>query len=168
MIQTQVPVKNALSVIFIFFFILLPQTPAADQGWSKTGNPDWMKSKAAYDSTGLPDPFVPFILPERDATDSLAPVPVRPLTPLERVEISQLRLVGILWDPEGAREPAAMIELPDGKGFILQEGFRVGTRRGKVVKILPDRIIVHEHLQGDFGRSEKVQRILKLRSGNGE
>ena len=129
---------------------------------------DWLApSSYSYNPEGLMDPFVPFIQarinevqePER---------PARPLTPLERLEIGQLRLVGVLQGPHPPHSPAAMVELPDGKGFILQEGFRVGTRRGKVIKILPDRIIVREHIQGDFGRSEEVQRILKLRSEDGE
>jgi len=106
-----------------------------------------------YDPTGKPDPFRPFIL------EIKGPPPViKPLQPLQRYEISQLKLVGIIWMPE---TPRAMLEDATGKGFIVSKGSLVGKNDGKVTEIFQDEVIITEKSTDILGET-KIKDI-KLR-----
>ncbi|WP_291319945.1 pilus assembly protein PilP [Desulfonatronospira sp.] len=125
--------------------------------------PDWMQVEAPqYSPEGLQDPFVPFVMPEEPPDTLPAMERLRPLTPLERVELGQLRLVGTIKSPE--QEVMAMVELPDGKGVMLHKGTRIGPNQGEVVEIHPDRVVVREYIQGVYGIQETLS-SLKLRPG---
>ena len=63
------------------------------------------------------------------------------LTPLQKVELSQLRLVGIII---GRGEPAAMVVGPDRKSYILKQGVKVGKNNGVVVAIDAQGVKVKE------------------------
>ncbi|RQD63912.1 pilus assembly protein PilP [Desulfonatronovibrio magnus] len=130
--------------------------------------PDWMApAPYIYEPRPGVDPFTPFIRQriEEEAVRQQDEEPPRPLTPLERVEISQLKLVGIIWRDDPLFNPKAMVEMPDGKGLIIQTGTRVGRNRGEVVMILPQEVIVSETVTTMFGETETRNTTLKLRPG---
>lgn len=114
------------------------------------------------------DPFKPFLQKEE---------PVRPKgvpeTPLLKFDISQLRLVAIVVGVEGNR---AMLEDPEGRGYIVKEGDYVGRRYGQVKKIMVDRVLIEETYKDALGRIQKRQVFLstqpleamKLESTEGE
>jgi hypothetical protein len=60
----------------------------------------------------------------------------------------ELTVVGILW---AEKVRFALVETPDGRALILREGSALGD--GTVVRILPDRVIVHVT---EFGTSRNV------------
>lgn len=132
--------------------------------------PAWIHpSPYAYDPTGKQDPFLPFI--RKVAEERFAPVeddPTRPKTPLEQVEVRELRLEGVIWNPGNPESAIAMVELPDGKGFILQKGMVVGKRQGKISEIAPDRITVQEQYVTLFGEKKERRVTLKLHSEDGK
>jgi type IV pilus assembly protein PilP len=99
----------------------------------------------SYNPTGKPDPFKPFIqlTPLREASRKI------PLTPLQKYEISQLKLVAIISTPEGN---IAMVEDSTGKGYFLKKGTWIGKNDGKVTKILKDKVIIEEVYQDIFGQ----------------
>jgi len=113
------------------------------------------KATAAYvyDPTGKADPFRPFILEIKGP-----PAVTKPLQPLQRYEISQLQLVGIIWMPEN---PRAMLEDATGKGFIVTKGSLVGMNDGKVSEIFQDEVIITEKSTDILG--ETKIRDIKLR-----
>ncbi|WP_456324324.1 pilus assembly protein PilP [Desulfonauticus submarinus] len=128
--------------------------------------PKWLKpSDYRYTTKGKPDPFVPFI---NKVVSTSKKRKRAGLTPLEKIDVTQLRVVGILWDPEQPDRARAMVELPDGKGFILKPGIIVGRNDGKVVKITPDNVIVDEEVVDIFGELKKKQVVLKLHPKKGE
>jgi type IV pilus assembly protein PilP len=134
---------------------------------SSENRPGWIDPPSyRYDAAGKDDPFVPFIQQQESTVQS---TPDRPLTPLERVEVTQLRVVGILWHPENPDESLAMVELPDGKGFVLKKGVHVGRNNGQVVDITENRIVVKEEYTDIFGKSQVREVPLKLhvKSGGG-
>jgi type IV pilus assembly protein PilP len=100
-----------------------------------------------YNPVGKADPFKPFIqiTPIRDLSRSV------PLTPLQKYEISQLKLVAIISTPEGN---IALVEDSAGKGYILKKGTGIGKNDGKVTKILKDKVIVEEIYQDIFGQTK--------------
>jgi type IV pilus assembly protein PilP len=132
--------------------------------------PSWIgPSEYVYDPTGKPDPFMPFI--RRVAEERLDPVRSetdRPRTPLEMVEVRELRLEGIIQSIDAPDSAMAMVELPDGKGFILRKGMVVGKRQGIVEEIGQDRISVRERYVTLFGEEKSRDVVLKLYSGDGK
>ncbi len=72
----------------------------------------------SYSPAGKPDPFKPFI--ELTPVRSSRAVP---LTPLQKYDISQLKLVAIISTPEGN---VALVEDGTQKGYFLKKGTWIG------------------------------------------
>jgi len=109
------------------------------------------ETEYAYNPVSKPDPFKPFIqlTPVKESSRSV------PLTPLQKYEISQLKLVAIIAAPEGN---IALVEDSAGKGYFLKKGTGIGKNDGKVKKILKDRVIIEEAYEDIFGQ-KKVNEI---------
>lgn len=108
-----------------------------------------------YNPTGKADPFKPFIqlTPVREL------VRTAPLTPLQKYDISQLKLVAILSTPEGN---IALVEDSTGRGYFVKRGTEIGKNDGKVTKILKDRIIIEELYSDVWGQTKKNEVYLLL------
>ncbi len=115
-----------------------------------------------YNPEGKLDPFAPLI---KEKPVSL-PVKHRKavrrklLTPLEKLDLSQLKLVAILRAQSGNR---ALVEEDSGKGYVIKKGTYIGTHSGKVVKILSDRIIVEEEVEDIYGKISVRKKEIKLK-----
>lgn len=83
----------------------------------------------------------------------------RPKSPLEKYNINELKLIAIIW---GIKRPTAMIEDPDGTGYVVKKGTLVGDKRGKIVKILKDKVIVKESYRDLLGNSQMEEVALEL------
>ena len=109
----------------------------------------------SYDPVGKADPFKPFI--------QLTPVKVSsrtlPLTPLQKYEISQLKLVAIIASPDGN---IALVEDSTGKGYFLKKETGIGKNEGKVKKILKDRVLIEEVYEDAFGQKKSSEISLFL------
>ena len=101
----------------------------------------------AYNPAGKPDPFKPFIqlVPVRASLRNV------PMTPLQRYEVSQLKLVAIISTPEGN---VALVEDSSGKGFFLKKGTLIGKSDGKVTRILKDKVVIEELYQDVLGQTK--------------
>ena len=108
----------------------------------------------AYDPAGKPDPFKPFfqLVPARDAGRSI------PLTPLQKYDLSQLKMVAIIFNREGGM---ALVEDSAGKGYFVKNGTAIGKNNGRVIKILKDKLIVEERYEDILGQ-KKVNEIPML------
>jgi len=100
-----------------------------------------------YNPIGKPDPFKSFIqfAPLRSSSRKT------PLTPLERYEITQLKLVAVISAPEGN---IGLVEDSAGKGYFLKKGTWIGKNEGKVKTILKDRVIIEEVFQDLLGQTK--------------
>jgi type IV pilus assembly protein PilP len=115
-----------------------------------------------YDPEGKLDPFQPLFATE--APQRMAPSKKMgekekkekrlPLTPLQRIDLGQLKLVGIILSHTGNK---ALVEEPSGKGYVISKGTYVGTHFGRVKKILNDRVIVEEQVEDFFSGGMKPQ-----------
>ncbi len=110
-----------------------------------------------YDPKDKPDPFQPLFATE--TAQRVAPGKKEgkkekglPLTPLQRIDLSQLKVVGIIISPAGNR---ALVEEPSGKGYVITKGTYVGTNFGRVKKVLIDRVIVEEQVEDFFSGGMK-------------
>lgn len=112
------------------------------------------QSPAHFSTVGKRDPFRPFTLNTR--TDSR---PRENLSPLERYDLGQLRLVGVVWH---VKEPNAMVEDSVGLGYIVKVGTLIGANDGKVKAIKPNEIIIEETYVDLFGAKKKREVNIKL------
>ncbi|OGP86601.1 MAG: hypothetical protein A2Z08_12200 [Deltaproteobacteria bacterium RBG_16_54_11] len=135
-----------------------PPQPAPQQATSSPSaaptqevEPDYV-----YDPTGKRDPFQPFIA---------AQTPIKPVgedipaTPLQKYDLSQLKLVAII---VGTGEGSAMVEDSEGKGYIIKKGVYVGTNFGKVKTVLKDRVIIEERYKDYTGQVREKEITLRL------
>ncbi|HVO31246.1 MAG TPA: pilus assembly protein PilP [bacterium] len=96
-----------------------------------------------YNPIGKRDPFKSFLAEE------IAPGSQKALTPLQRYDIDQLNVIGIIW---GISTPRAMVTTPDAKGYVVQKGTLVGKNWGKVSRITQDEVIVSEEYRDFEGK----------------
>ena len=92
-----------------------------------------------YNPIGKRDPFRSFLAAgERGVEDET------PRTPLQRYEIDEYRLVGIIW---GIDRPRALVEDPDAVGHVMEIGTYIGKNWGKVTQITSSEVVVTEEYQ---------------------
>ncbi len=96
---------------------------------------------------GMRDPFRPLTL--RTKVNSR---PRENLSPLERLDLSQLKLVGIVWD---IKEPRAMVEDSAGLGYVVKVGMPIGSNDGRVKAIHRNQIVVEEFADDIYGNRKK-------------
>ncbi len=118
-----------------------------------------------YVSAGKIDPFLALFKDGEPGEGSKKKKPRRPLTPLEKIDISQLKLVAVIRAESGNR---ALVEDATGKGYVIVNGTRVGIGSGKVVDIFKDRVVIEESQEDLFGRNKIATRELKLQKPFGE
>ena len=95
-----------------------------------------------YNAQGRRDPLEPLVKPELpDVLRPKPPQPDRPLGPLERFDLSALKLVGIVWGELGRK---ALIKAPDGKSYFANLETYMGKYSGKVIAIENDRLVIEE------------------------
>jgi len=153
----------------------------ASLGIGKKKEEEESEKRELYSPSGKVDPFAPLFREEtgtarpepesapQDTKDTDAKKPgIRkrlPQGPLEKVDLSQLKLVGIIRAESGNK---AMVEEASGKGYIINRGTYIGINSGKVAEILRDRVIVEEEGEDPSGEMVIRKRELKLQKPLGE
>ena len=100
------------------------------------------------------DPFRPMTLRSKVASRQR-----ENLSPLERFELGQLKIVGIVWD---IKEPRAMIEDTAGLGYVVKIGTPIGSNDGKVKTIHRDQIVIEENYTDAYGGQKKRDVRMRL------
>jgi type IV pilus assembly protein PilP len=171
---------NHVKIAFTGFTLLLSLIAGAGiSGCSDSGKPGEVKSPAAvkpqqqvitqgtatvmeqkpqavysYKSAGNRDPFTPLIVKE----DRKALMGERP--PLERYNISDFKLSGIVWGGFGYN---AMLEGPDGKGYFVHVGTIIGQNKGIVKKISQHTMVIEEKFKTISGETDRKEIVIELR-----
>ncbi len=120
-----------------------------------------------YDFQGKIDPFKPLIQEKPDPPENIADKkPTRILTPLEKIDLGQIRLVAVIIME---KKQIAMVEEASGKGYEVGLGTYIGKKQGRVTEIKNSSIVITE-LNRDFkGRlTEHIQEIKLHKNDNGE
>jgi type IV pilus assembly protein PilP len=116
-----------------------------------------------YSALGKRDPFRPMGF-------GIAAAKVPPhcreenLSPLQQVNISQLKLVGIVWN---IGEPRAMVEDSSGLGYAIKLGTPIGECQydGKVKAISPREVVIEEKIRDPIFGTRKTREVnMKLPS----
>jgi len=118
----------------------------------------------------LVDPFEPLFKEEKPAPESSdKKVQKRkkrvPQTPLEKIDLGQLKLTAIIRTPAGNK---ALVEESSGKGYIIAKGTWIGVHAGQVQQITEDAVIVEEEIENAIGEVALTTRELKLQKPPGE
>lgn len=111
-----------------------------------------------YDPSGRRDPFAPVI-------QELQPGKVDAnLPPLQRVTLNELNLVAIVW---GAYGYTAMVQTPEGYGYTVRRGTRIGQNNGVVTAITERGIIVQERFTDVYGKKQEREYVKLLHPKEG-
>jgi type IV pilus assembly protein PilP len=106
----------------------------------------------SYTPMGKRDPFMPFEHPSNSS-------PQGPIWPLQKFELDQLKLVGVIWD---VKTPKAMILDPSGHGYVVTVNERVGRNNGYIARIREGEIVVIENVTGTEGKTTYITKLMKL------
>jgi Tfp pilus assembly protein PilP len=110
---------------------------------------------ARFSAQGKRDPFRPATMTARAVTRA----PRENLSPLERFDLGQLKVVGVIWD---IKDPRAIIEDSGGLGYIVKAGTPMGVNDGKVKTIGRNEIVVEEFYEDKYGARKKRDVNMKL------
>jgi type IV pilus assembly protein PilP len=126
-----------------------------------------LHAQAPYDAKGKADPFEALLRDESVAAagGKLVPKKRDPQSPLEKIDLGQLKLVAIIAASSGNR---ALVEESSGKGYILREGTYVGLNSGKVVNISIDKVMVEEEFEDAYGKTITQKKEITLPKPPGE
>ena len=113
-----------------------------------------------YDARGKIDPFENLYKERRVFVKKKKNKKRIPQTLLERLDLSQLKLVGIILSENGNK---ALMEDSSGKGHVVSKGTYIGINSGKVVQINKDRIVIEEEFEDLDGNIKTKKRELILR-----
>ena len=136
----------------------LAPAPANVPGAMDPASPMAVPPVGGYDPAGRRDPFSPVL-------SQLAPGQVDPtLPPLQRVNLTDMNLIAIIW---GAYGYTAMVQTPDGNGYTVRKGTRVGPNAGVVSAVTEKGIIVQERFTDVYGRKQEREYVKLLHPKEG-
>lgn len=92
---------------------------------------------------GRRDPFRPFTLNVRPTVQRR-----ENLSPLERYDLGQLKVVGIIWN---LKDPTAMVEDSAGLGYVVKVGTPIGANGGTIKAIKQNEIVIEEFFMDLYG-----------------
>jgi type IV pilus assembly protein PilP len=119
-----------------------------------------------YNPEGKTDPFKPLFSEQPKLQKAKKKKKRRvPRTPLEKVALSQLKLVGIIMAQSGNR---ALVQEASGKGYIIKKGTYIGLNSGKVVQIKKDKVVIEEEIENIVGKLMTRNKELSLPKPAGE
>ncbi len=84
--------------------------------------------------------------------------------PLEQYDLSQLELVGVVWDVGRAR---ALVLDPSGMSYVVAAGARMGKNAGLVTRIDDNLVVVRERYVDLYGNESTKDVEMRIRASDG-
>lgn len=144
-----------------------PQSGGATQPAGSSGTPAGAPEDKGAEKTVAPPPPVFYKYASSDRRDPFVPLvtkkgdeKIKGATPLESHEVSEIKLIGVVWTSRGY---LAQVALPDGKSYTVREGVTLGPQGGKVVKITKNSVTIRENVRDYRGILKPRDILLKLR-----
>jgi type IV pilus assembly protein PilP len=144
-VRTNAPVETAPAV-----------EPAVEEVPAMVAGDD--EGKSRYVAEGKRDPFRSFHFKDIEK-------PLVSMGPLADFDLSQLSIVGVIWN---IKNPRALVADPAGRSFVLKEGSAIGKNRGRVIRIEDDLILVEEKFvdfEGTVTTKDVEMRLAKSQGG---
>lgn len=172
--QSLNPGKVCISCLLLLLFLGgdLPGTEAFAQAETKgassdTNAPSWLAPPSfSYSAEDKVDPFASFLHSHAEEKKKQRDKE-RFLSPLQQVEASQLHLVGTMHSHEG-ESMLALVELPNGKGYVLRPGTLIGQNQGTVTLITKGEVTIEERQKTPLGQEVLHTVVLELSDSAGE
>jgi type IV pilus assembly protein PilP len=136
--------------------VLAGPSAAEDGALPGPGRAASPETDAPYVPTGRRDPFRP--------PRAAASVRGETITPLQRYDIGQLRLVAIIYDTS---QPRAVVEDDQGIGYIVRVGTQIGPNGGQVEGIERGRVLIKEESLDFYGEARPASVVMELRTSDG-
>lgn len=145
-----------------------PRTPVVDAAASPSGTAEqapgqvpFLNASAGsnYDPAGRRDPFLP-ILQELQ----LGKVDEN-LPPLQRLALSEINLIAIV--SGGSYGYLAMVQTPEGHGYTVRRGTKIGNNNGVVSAVTERGIIVEERFTDLYGTKQEREYVKLLHPKEG-
>ena len=115
-------------------------------------------STHSYDPSGRRDPFAPVL-------QQLGLGPIDPtLPPLQRIGLTEMNLIAVVW---GAYGNTAMVQTPDGNGYTVRRGTRIGPNNGVVSAVTEKGIVVQERFTDVYGTKQEREYVKLLHPKEG-
>ena len=88
------------------------------------------------------------------------------LTPrcLQRVGLTEMNLIAVVW---GAYGNTAMVQTPDGNGYTVRRGTRIGPNNGVVSAVTDKGIVVQERFTDVYGSKQEREYVKLLHPKEG-
>lgn len=112
----------------------------------------------SYDPSGRRDPFKPYGIETPNAAGNLD------LPPLQRIGLTELNLIAIVWGGFGY---SAMVQTPDGKGYTVRLGTKIGPNNGTVSAITENAVVVQERFTDVYGNKQVREYVKRLHTKEG-
>jgi len=126
----------------------------------------------AYRAEGRRDPFESLIkgteivtAPPKAEGPFVAVVEAGKFSPLERYDLEELRLVGVI---DAGASYRGLVEVADGKSYFLGSGTRVGRNGGVVSRVLEDRVVITETYRNPLGETRTKDVYLTFTKTGGD
>jgi len=131
-----------------------PQAPALEPAFAA------VDKEYSYDRREKRDPFRSFEWEQLRL--ELSDVDTR--GPLEQFDVSQLTVVGVVWNDLNAR---ALVQDPAGMSYIVGSGTRIGKNEGRVTSINDNLVVVRETYVDFLGEetTKDVEMRIRLTEG---
>lgn len=154
-----------------------PTVAAAEADANKTAVPESEVATAveveyAYRAEGRRDPFESLIKGTEIVTPQtkeegpfVAVVEAGKFSPLERYDLEELRLVGVI---DAGTSYRGLVEVADGKSYFLGSGTRVGRNGGVVSRVLEDRVVITETYRNPLGETRTKDVYLTFTKTGGD
>jgi len=111
-----------------------------------------------YDPAGRRDPFLPILEELRGGKIDES------LPPLQRVALTEIDLIAIVWGPYGY---VAMVQTPEGHGYTVKRGTKIGQNNGIVRAVTERGIIVEERFTDLYGMKQEREHVKLLHPKEG-
>ena len=115
-------------------------------------------STHSYDPSGRRDPFAPVL--QQLGLGQIDPT----LPPLQRVGLTEMNLIAVIW---GAYGNTAMLQTPDGNGYTVRRGTRIGPNNGVVSAVTEKGIVVQERFTDVYGTKQEREYVKLLHPKEG-
>ena len=112
----------------------------------------------SYDPSGRRDPFAPVL--QQLGLGTIDPT----LPPLQRVGLTEMNLIAVVW---GAYGYTAMVQTPDGNGYTVRRGTRIGPNNGVVSAVTEKGIVVQERFTDVYGSKQEREYVKLLHPKEG-
>lgn len=104
-----------------------------------------------YLPEGRRDPFLAMLRDAGAGAEAANKMDDVNLPPLQRTTVAELTVIGIVWGGFGYM---AMVQTPDGKGYAVQRGVKIGSNNGIVSAITEKAVIVEERFTDIYGKKQ--------------